>query len=236
MTVQLTLNPTIVRTSQPRIIDLGRAVRHNRRPGVTGQRTRNPIIARTSRLRIVDPRQNSPSRTDQNPIDLKLGLKRPSLHDRQLAMTVRLTQNLTTVRTSQPGAIGQRRTGLRIAPMRSPLELRNAHNRSHKHPKRKSARTSSARRSHSLPNKRPARPLTRSKQNRGRTRRLGGKSNHNAGLAPLMNLQLRAIETPDLERRLVKVEKLLPKTTCRRGVQKRWAHFSDQMPDSHEGT
>jgi len=51
-----------------------------------------------------------------------------------------------------------------------------------------------------------------------------------------MNLQLRAIETPDLERRLVKVEKLLPKTTCRRGVQKRWAHFSDQMPDSHEGT
>jgi hypothetical protein len=30
-----------------------------------------------------------------------------------------------------------------------------------------------------------------------------------AGLAPLMNLQLRAIETTDLERRLAKVEKLL---------------------------
>jgi Family of unknown function (DUF5763) len=30
-----------------------------------------------------------------------------------------------------------------------------------------------------------------------------------AGLAPLMNLQLRAIETTNLERRLVKVEKLL---------------------------
>lgn len=30
-----------------------------------------------------------------------------------------------------------------------------------------------------------------------------------AGLAPLVNLQLRAIETTDLERRLVKVEKLL---------------------------
>jgi hypothetical protein len=29
-----------------------------------------------------------------------------------------------------------------------------------------------------------------------------------AGLAPLMNLQLRAIETPGLESRLVKVEKL----------------------------
>jgi hypothetical protein len=51
-----------------------------------------------------------------------------------------------------------------------------------------------------------------------------------------MNLQLRAIETPDLERRLVKVEKLLPKTTCRREVQKRGSIFSDEMPDSHEGT
>jgi hypothetical protein len=34
-----------------------------------------------------------------------------------------------------------------------------------------------------------------------------------AGLAPLMNLQLRAIETTDLERRLVKIEKLLEKAS-----------------------
>jgi hypothetical protein len=33
-----------------------------------------------------------------------------------------------------------------------------------------------------------------------------------AGLAPLLNLQLRAIETSDLERRLAKLEKLLAKT------------------------
>lgn len=32
-----------------------------------------------------------------------------------------------------------------------------------------------------------------------------------AGLAPLMNLQLRAIETTDLENRLIRVEKLLAK-------------------------
>jgi hypothetical protein len=32
------------------------------------------------------------------------------------------------------------------------------------------------------------------------------------GLAPLLNLQLRAIETSDLERRLTKLEKLLAKT------------------------
>jgi hypothetical protein len=33
-----------------------------------------------------------------------------------------------------------------------------------------------------------------------------------AGLAPLLNLQLRAIETTDLERRIEKVEKLLART------------------------
>jgi hypothetical protein len=33
-----------------------------------------------------------------------------------------------------------------------------------------------------------------------------------ASLAPLMNLQLRAIETADLERRLIRVEKLVAKT------------------------
>ncbi|MGB7074642.1 MAG: hypothetical protein WBD68_18775 [Candidatus Sulfotelmatobacter sp.] len=33
-----------------------------------------------------------------------------------------------------------------------------------------------------------------------------------SGLAPLLNLQLRAIETTDLERRVSKMEKLLAKT------------------------
>ncbi len=40
-----------------------------------------------------------------------------------------------------------------------------------------------------------------------------------AGLAPLMNLQLRAIETADLERRVARVEKLLAKAE------------NDEMPD-----
>jgi hypothetical protein len=68
-----------------------------------------------------------------------------------------------------------------------------------------------------------------------------------AGLAPLMNLELCAIETADLEIRLVKVENLLAK---RRQIQNRRAsNFemgdggyrgdgipSDPAPDSHEGT
>lgn len=38
-----------------------------------------------------------------------------------------------------------------------------------------------------------------------------------AGLAPLLNLQLRAIETTDLAHRIAEVEKLLPKTPSSAG-------------------
>ena len=39
-----------------------------------------------------------------------------------------------------------------------------------------------------------------------------------ANLAPLLNLQLRAIETTDLERRIAKVERLLAKTQSQVGL------------------
>jgi hypothetical protein len=174
MTVLRMLNLTIVRSSQRRTIDPRQTVpsrtdrklavlnqigprrigRRNRPRVMTAQLMPNLTIVRTNQPRATGQRRTVPNQTDQNPIDLWLGLKRPSLHDRRRAMTVRPTQNPTIVRTSQRRAIGQRRTALRIDPMRRPLELRNVNNRSHKHPKRKSARMSSARRSHSLPNKR----------------------------------------------------------------------------------
>jgi hypothetical protein len=227
MTVELMLNPTIVRTSHLRIIDRrqtgpSRTDRHNPPRVTTAQRMPNLTIARTNEPRATGQRQTEPNQTDQNPLDLRLGLKRLSRHDRRPAMTVRLTKNLTivpisrlriiapkqtgrnpidlklvdlrrvgprrivrhnrrramTVRITQnltivlisrlriiaprqtgrnridrklidPSRIGLRRTALKIDPRQSPLELRNVNNRSHKHPKRKSARTSSARRSHS---------------------------------------------------------------------------------------
>ena len=40
-----------------------------------------------------------------------------------------------------------------------------------------------------------------------------------AGLAPLLNLQMRAIETTDLERRLAKLEKLLAKTEAEEDLE-----------------
>jgi|GEM_PF-1710265 hypothetical protein len=42
-----------------------------------------------------------------------------------------------------------------------------------------------------------------------------------AGLAPLLNLQLRAIETTDLERRLAKLEKLLPETEAEEDLDRK---------------
>lgn len=39
-----------------------------------------------------------------------------------------------------------------------------------------------------------------------------------AGLAPLLNLQLRALETTDLERRVGKLEKLLDAVEAKEGV------------------
>lgn len=40
-----------------------------------------------------------------------------------------------------------------------------------------------------------------------------------AGLAPLLNLQLRVVEATDLERRLVKVEKLLAQAEAEDGLK-----------------
>jgi hypothetical protein len=71
-----------------------------------------------------------------------------------------------------------------------------------------------------------------------------------AGLAPLLNLQLRAIETTDLENRLIRVEKLLAKAEEDSGPKRvRFpgrrggggyrggeSIFSDRAPDSPEGT
>ncbi|MFZ3188866.1 MAG: hypothetical protein WB523_17285 [Candidatus Sulfotelmatobacter sp.] len=42
-----------------------------------------------------------------------------------------------------------------------------------------------------------------------------------AGLAPLLNLQLRAIETTDLERRLAKLEKLLAETKAEEDLDRK---------------
>jgi general stress protein YciG len=42
-----------------------------------------------------------------------------------------------------------------------------------------------------------------------------------AGLAPLLNLQLRAIETTDLERRLAKLEKLLAETEAEEDLDRK---------------
>jgi len=42
-----------------------------------------------------------------------------------------------------------------------------------------------------------------------------------AGLAPLLNLQLRAIETTDLERRLAKLEKLLAETEAEKDLDRK---------------
>ena len=39
-----------------------------------------------------------------------------------------------------------------------------------------------------------------------------------AGLAPLLNLQLRAIETTDLARRIAEMERLFPKTPSSAGL------------------
>jgi hypothetical protein len=55
-----------------------------------------------------------------------------------------------------------------------------------------------------------------------------------AGLAPLLNLQLRAIETSDFERRLLRVEKLLAKTDAddrARNSRER----SEHVESSYEG-
>ena len=41
-----------------------------------------------------------------------------------------------------------------------------------------------------------------------------------AGLAPLLNLQLRAMETTGLERRMAKLEKLLAETQAEEGLGK----------------
>jgi hypothetical protein len=126
---------------------------------MTVRLTQNLTTVRISRLRILDPRQTGPSRIDRKGVALsRIDPTRIVRHNRRSAMTVRLTQNLTTVRISQlrildPTRIGGRRTALRIDPRQSPLELRNTDNRSHKHPKRKSARMSSPWRSHSLPSK-----------------------------------------------------------------------------------
>jgi len=42
-----------------------------------------------------------------------------------------------------------------------------------------------------------------------------------AGLAPLMNLQLRAIEATDLERRLANLEKLLAETEAEKDLDRK---------------
>ena len=42
-----------------------------------------------------------------------------------------------------------------------------------------------------------------------------------AGLAPLLNLQMRAIETTDLERRLAKLEKLLAETEAEEDLDRK---------------
>ncbi len=54
-----------------------------------------------------------------------------------------------------------------------------------------------------------------------------------SGLAPLLNLQLRAIETTDLERRLVKIEQRLSDVSLRRGPTRRLGEATS-LPDLGE--
>ena len=169
MTVRPRPNLTIVRISRLRIIVRRQIVLsrtgprptglHNRRPAMTVRRMPNLTIVRISRLRIIDRTRIAPSRTGRKRVVLsRIGPTPTGLHNRRPAMTVRRTPNPAIVRTSalriiDQTRIGRSRTALRIDPRQSPLELRTVNNRSHSHPRRKSARRSSAKRSHSRPSK-----------------------------------------------------------------------------------